>query len=97
MTIGLLIKNKRTELSISQKELADTLSISIQRLNNFESEIRVPPLSMLDDLAKALNFNVNNFKKKYDESLSFNLNIFKDKLANYRKDKNLTLTFIRLK
>jgi len=91
MTIGYLIKYKRSKLSISQKELAEQLNISIQRLNNFETGIRVPPLSMLDNLAKILNFNVNNFKKKYDESLSFNLNIFKDKLANYRKDKNLTL------
>lgn len=91
MTIGLLIKNKRTELSISQKELADTLSISIQRLNNFESEIRVPPLSMLDDLAKALNFNVNNFNKKYDYAYLFNINLFKENLSNYRKSKDLTL------
>ena len=66
MTIGYLIKYKRSKLSISQKELAEQLNISIQRLNNFETGIRVPPLSMLDNLAKILNFNVNNFKKKYD-------------------------------
>lgn len=91
MTIGYLIKSKRTKLSISQKELAEKLNISIQRLNNFETGTRVPPLSMLDNLAKLLNFDINDFKKKYDDSLSFNLDLFKDKLASYRKDNNLTL------
>ena len=59
-----LIEEKRLKLKLSQKEVSDYLNISIQRLNNFETGLRVPPLSMLDLLAKTLDFDIINPKKK---------------------------------
>ena len=91
MIIGQLIKEKRNKLSLSQKELALKLSISIQRLNNFETGLRVPPLSMLDLLTKTLDFDIINPKKKYNNNYKFNIDLFKDRLSLYRTNNNLTL------
>lgn len=89
--IGKYIKEKRIKLNLSQKDLSDKLNISIQRLNNFENESRVPPLELLNDLSTILNFNVDNLNKKRNESFFIDINIFKEKIFKYRQEKKLTL------
>ena len=76
MNIGQLIKDKRIALSMSQKELADNLNISVQRLNNFENESRVPSISLLNELSSLLDFDIDNPNKKRNPNYTINHTLF---------------------
>ena len=90
--IGKIIKEKRLKLKLSQKEVSDYLNISIQRLNNFENEFRIPSLEFLGPLSILLDFNIDYpLNKQNDKSLEFDINIFKDRLKDYRINKNYSL------
>lgn len=87
--IGTHIKNRRIKLNLSLKETADNLDISIQRLNNFETEVRKPPLTLLDSLSKTLDFDINNINKKRSLT-NIDCNLFSTRLYEYRTKHNLT-------
>ena len=87
--IGTHIKNRRIKLNLSLKETADNLDISIQRLNNFETEVRTPPLTLLDSLSKTLDFDIDNINKKRSLA-NIDCNLFPTRLYEYRIKHNLT-------
>lgn len=87
--IGTHIKNRRIKLNLSLKETADNLGISIQRLNNFETEVRTPPLTLLDSLSKTLDFDIDNINKKRSLA-NIDCNLFPTRLYEYRIKHNLT-------
>ena len=88
--IGIYIKNRRQELNISQKQLSENLNISIQRLNNFENESRIPSLTMLGDLSKYLNFDINNIKHQNTNQFIFDYSLFPQNITKYRKKERLS-------
>lgn len=88
--IGLYIKHKRIKLNLTSIELAKKLNISIQRLNNFESETRTPPLEILNDLSIILNFDIDNINKNR-KNTAIDYTLFKNSIYDYRLKHNLTL------
>lgn len=90
--ISQIIKEKRSKLKLSQKEVSDYLNISIQRLNNFENESRIPSLEFLGPLSIILDFSIDfPHSKQNDKSLEFDVNIFKTKIKEYRLNNNYSL------
>jgi len=90
--IGKIIKEKRLKLKLSQKEVSDYLNISIQRLNNFENESRIPSLEFLGPLSILLDFNIDYpLNKQNDKSLEFDINLFNERIKEYRLNKNYSL------
>ena len=55
MMLGDLIKQKRKELKISQRELAKRLNIPYSTLANYENNHREPNIQMLTSIAHALD------------------------------------------
>ena len=58
-TMNSIIKEKRNALGITQKELADKLSISDKTVSRWESGNQVPDAILLPDLAEVLNISIN--------------------------------------
>ena len=54
LSFGLLLKNYRETEELSQKDFANLLKISAQRLNDFEKGRRLPDLSTVIKFAKTL-------------------------------------------
>lgn len=59
-TLNDRIKNRRKELGLTQKELADVLSISDKTVSRWESGNQMPDAILLPDLAQALNITIND-------------------------------------
>lgn len=57
-TIGKRILNRRTSLRLSQDSLADHLSLTIETINNWETEKTVPFADQLIQLANILHSDV---------------------------------------
>lgn len=78
-TMNNIIKERRKALGITQKELADTLSISDKTVSRWESGNQIPDAILLPDLAEALKISINElygFEKK-DDTPSANLSPLK--------------------
>lgn len=58
MTIGQNIKNRRLQLGLSQKELAERIRVAQTTVGAWETERNVPRLPMLARIAEALNTTV---------------------------------------
>lgn len=58
-TMNSIIKERRNALGITQKELADKLSISDKTVSRWESGNQVPDAILLPDLAEALNISIS--------------------------------------
>ena len=56
MNYGKLIKKKRTELGIKQKEMAKVIGISTPYLSNIETNKKIP--------SKTLTFKIDDFLEK---------------------------------
>jgi len=55
---GLLIKKLRTELNLTQKDLADKLYISDKTVSKWERGVGLPDISIIDKLADEFNVSV---------------------------------------
>lgn len=92
--VGNLIREKRKEVGLSTKELADKLGISAGLLNNIEnSKNDTFHLELLVSISALLNIdifqlisNINNSKSKGNNNSSFFNNQLSDKLkiVNYK-------------
>lgn len=58
MTIGKMVKKKRTELGLSQRELAERSGLSVTLIHYIESGERSPTAASIMKLAKALRCTV---------------------------------------
>ena len=58
--IGKFIKDKRLELKMTQKDLADKLGISDRAISKQENGRGVPDVSLLSDLSKVLDVTIND-------------------------------------
>ena len=59
-TMNQRIKDRRKELGLTQKELADILSISDKTVSRWESNNQMPDAIILPDLADALKISIND-------------------------------------
>lgn len=58
-TMNSIIKERRNALGLTQKELADRLSISDKTVSRWESGNQLPDAILLPDLAEALDISIN--------------------------------------
>lgn len=61
--IGDLIKNRRIEKKLTQKQLAESMNISDKTISKWERGMGCPDVSLLPELAKQLNINIEELLK----------------------------------
>lgn len=78
--IGKFIKDKRLELKMTQKDLADKLGISDRAISKWENGRGVPDVSLLSDLSKVLDVTINDLlsgevvkKEEYQQKFEENI------------------------
>ena len=59
MSLGKRIQSYRKQKGLSQEQLASRLNISRQALSKWESDINVPNIDKIMDVAKALEITLN--------------------------------------
>lgn len=64
--IGKYIQQKRKELNMTQKELADKLRVSDKTVSKWERGINLPDMSLFDDLCNILNVSLVEFLQGKD-------------------------------
>lgn len=95
---GNYISTRRKELGLSQKDVADFLSISISTVSKYENGISYPDLSLIGSLAKILKvdlISLINYESKlnnnYDIENEFDIKTFSKYFKTLRKVNNYTL------
>lgn len=95
---GNYISTRRKELGLSQKDLADFLSVSIPTISKYENGLLYPDLSLIGSLAKILKvdlISLVNYESKlnnnYDIENEFDINSFSNYFKSLRKMNNYTL------
>ena len=68
MTTGELIKERRTELGLSQRELGERLGVTGSMIGQYENGTRTPKFQTLCKIAAALETQVANL---YGKDVSF--------------------------
>ena len=78
--IGKFIKDKRLELKMTQKDLADKSGISDRAISKYENGRGVPDVSLLSDLSKVLDVTINDLlsgevvkKEEYQQKFEENI------------------------
>ena len=78
--IGKFIKDKRLELKMTQKDLADKSGISDRAMSKWENGRGVPDVSLLSDLSKVLDVTINDLlsgevvkKEEYQQKFEENI------------------------
>lgn len=61
--VGNLIYKLRKEKNLTQKQLGDILNISDKTVSKWERGLGIPDVSLLSDLSKALNVNIESMLK----------------------------------
>ena len=95
---GNYISTRRKELGLSQKDVADFLSVSIPTISKYENGLLYPDLSLIGSLAKILKvdlISLVNYESKlnnnYDIENEFDINSFSNYFKSLRKMNNYTL------
>lgn len=98
ISLGKFISNRRKELKISQKDLADILNVAIPTISKWENDDRLPDLAIIGQIAKALKVDLESLLKcenalnnNYDIQYSFDINRFAKHFNYLRKYNNLSL------
>jgi transcriptional regulator with XRE-family HTH domain len=84
MTLGTRLKQRRVELKITQKQLADSLNVTPQHISAIEQDKRVPSLSFLTKLSEELGTTI-------DYLIAGKAGIVTDSIAAIKADKTLSL------
>ena len=88
MNIGNKIKRLRTNLDISQRELAEIIGVSVVTIHNWEANIKSPSMEALISLSKTFNISIDrllNLDKRWDYESEALISTFK-KLDRHGKD-----------
>lgn len=64
MNIGDNIKKYRKQNKITQTELANKLNKSLRTIQKYENNDITPSISILNDIASALNITINDLDRK---------------------------------
>ena len=96
-SLGNFILNRRKELGLSLKDIADSLNVSSSTVYKWEKNERIPDLYMIGDLAKILKVTIEGLiegtlilDNKY-ENESFNIDNFSKNFSIIRKLKGYSL------
>ena len=87
---------RRKELGLSQSGIANKLGVSDQAVSNWERGVSFPDLSLLSDISKILEVNVDSLilgkinKNIIKKDINFDVVRFSKYLSKLRKSKNLT-------
>ncbi|WP_101451183.1 helix-turn-helix domain-containing protein [Aquimarina sp. MAR_2010_214] len=89
MKIGSKIKELRENKNISQRELADSISMNQSQYSKIERDIVDPRISTIEKISKALNINLSDLFFSYqatnnDDNLKENIRLL-EKLSNEEK------------
>ncbi len=83
--VGRLIRKKRLEKNLTQKELADRLNITDKAVSQWERGKCYPDICILNDVAKALEIPISDFF--CDEEKEENVNNIVQETLNYANEK----------
>ena len=61
MLIGEIILQRRKELNMTQKQLAEKLNVTDRTISRWECGVSLPDVEMLKTVAKVLNVDINYF------------------------------------
>lgn len=94
-SLGNFIKKRRTELNITQVDIAESLGISTQAISKWENGFSYPDFIILGDLANILKVNINDLLTlkhvtSKENNLQFNYLSFGETINKYLKYNNLT-------
>ena len=96
--IGSFIKQRRKELSLSQKDVADFLVVTIPTISKWEKDERIPDLSYFSSLCKILKVDISSLincesrqNNDFDLNNDFDINSFANHFSYLRKKNNYTL------
>jgi len=102
--LGSFIFNRRKELGLSQKDIAEYLNVSIPTVSLWEKNERLPDLSLLGSLARLLKIDFeslinhkNEINNDYDLNNKFDINNFALYFKQQRKNNNLSLVTLASK
>ena len=73
MSIGSIISERRKELGLTQKQLAEKLNITDRTVSRWECEVTLPDVEMLKSISKVLGVPITYFyedspKKAFENS-----------------------------
>lgn len=96
-SLGNFILNRRKELGLSLKDIADSLNVSASTIYKWEKNERIPDLYMIGDLCKILKISIEGLvdgkfiqDNKY-ENERFNIDVFSKNFSIIRKLKGYSL------
>ena len=86
ITTGKQIRHLRTQLGMTQEELAGELNVTRQALSNWERDVNEPDLNMLKKICFLFGVNMDDFAKEvivydkisYEEAVSFMVRLLPD-------------------
>jgi transcriptional regulator with XRE-family HTH domain len=87
MTIGENIKKYRTNLGMTQKQLADKVGMSEIGIRKYEGNERQPKIELLKEIACALETDINELIKENNLGIGY-------KIKRIRKDKNISREYL---
>lgn len=73
MSIGSRIKERRTELRITQEQLADTIGVTKGAIANYENEVSTPKIGLMYKLLDALDCDANYLHQDNMKESTFDL------------------------
>ena len=99
---GQFLLNRRKQLGVMQKDIADNLGVTTQAIYKYEKGISYPDLPLVGLYAELLKTDLDSFfhlKETYNnpQSYKFDIEKFSTKLKQLRKSNNLTLVDLSLK
>lgn len=87
--IGLFLKEKRQKKRIKAAEIADALNLSKTQISRYETNRSTPPLQIIIELSKMLEFNINEIYPTENNTKTGGKNLG-EKIKTLRDEKKLT-------
>ena len=95
MKINQIIKQKRNELNLSQKDIADYLGVSSVAVSKWENEVCYPDIELLPSLARLLHTDLNTLLSFNEDLSDVEVHEFINQLFLIDKTKSFDETFIK--
>lgn len=85
MTLGETIKYYRTQLNLSQAELADKIGVSRQAVTKWETDTGIPDINNIQILAKLFHISIDtllssdhHIQSLYESKIEYDIDVLKD-------------------
>ena len=96
MNYGIKLKELRTSELLTQKDIANTLSISRSTYKDYELQIKIIPINHLNNLCNYFHISIDyllgltSIKQYKNQKDNFSYDIFANRLKELRKGNKLT-------